>query len=369
MGSAAGDLGPGGGRAPASEPAPSFPVVEAEGAPYELGLAHGRQCAELVRRFARVGMPRYLGCAPEAMLGTVAAELPGYRRAIEQAAPALLEEMRGIADAAALSLDEVLVLQLRPELGYVRRRRKEGCTSIGVRARRSRTGAPLIAQNVDMALELLDYGVILRLRPRTGPAILAWTLAGVVGQTGINSWGLGRCGNVVMSPGWRVGVPTAVLFRLALEQGTVGDVAALCARLPRAKSNNFLLCDAANGLACLELTVDQQRLLEAGADDVVVHANHYRHPDLVPHDVGPYGEGSRLREKRMAELAAAARPIGEAELQGFMGDHVNAPHGICGHGVPGLQTIAACVLNPAERRLWVSHGNPCATGYRAYALA
>jgi isopenicillin-N N-acyltransferase-like protein len=357
MGSAPGDVAPG------------FPVVEAEGAPYELGRAHGRQCAELITRFARVGMPQYLGCAPEEMVRAVGDELPAYARAVGAAAPHLLEEIRGIADGAGVSFEEALVLQLRPELGYVRRRRKEACTSAGVRAIRSRAGTPLIAQNVDMALELLEYGVMLRLRPRSGPAILAWTLAGVVGQTGINSWGLGRCGNVVMSPGWRVGVPTAILFRLALEQRTVEDVAALCARLPRAKSNNFLLCDGGDRVACLELTVDDQRLLEPGPDEVVVHANHYQHPDLVPADVGPYGEGSRLRQKRMAELAGGGGPIGEVELQAFLGDHANAPHSICGHGAPGLQTIAGCVLNPGEGRLWVSRGNPCVAGYRPYTLA
>lgn len=353
----------------AGELAPGFPVVEADGGPYDLGLAHGRQCAELIHRFARVGMPQYLGCAPAELLAVVGGELPAYAAAIQAAAPHLVEEMRGIATGAGLAFEEILVLQLRPELGYVRRLRKDACTSIGLRAGRSRTGAPLVAQNVDMALELLDYGVILRLRPRTGPAILAWTLAGVVGQTGLNSWGLGRCGNVVMSPGWRVGVPTAILFRLALEQRTVADVAALCARLRRAKSNNFLVCDATDGVACLELTVEDQRLLEPGTDDVVVHGNHYRHPDLVPLDVGPYGEGSRLREKRIAELASGTPgPLGERDLQAFMSDHVNAPHSICGHGAPGLQTIAACVLNAAEGRLWASRGNPCAAGYRCYTL-
>lgn len=354
---------------PAGDVAGRFAVVDAEGAPYELGYEHGRRCAELIARFARVGMPSYLGCAPAELPAVVGDALPAYTRCIEDHAPHLLEEIRGIAAGAGLAFEEALVLQLRPELGYVRRRRKDACTSLGVRAGASATGAPLIAQNVDMALELLDYGVMLRLRPRSGPAILTWTLAGVVGQTGINAWGLGRCGNVVFSAGWRVGVPTAILFRLALEQRTVADVEDLCARLPRAKSNNFLLCDGGDRVASLELTVDEQRAVEPGGDGIVVHANHYRHPDLAPKDVGPYGEGSRLREKRIAELAAGRRTrLGETELQGFLSDHANAPHSICGHGAPGLQTIAACVLNPGHGRLWASRGNPCVAGYHLYTL-
>lgn len=356
------------GRA-AGELAGRWPTVEAEGGPFELGHAHGRQCAELIGRFARVGMAEFLGCPVPQLLQELRGELGAYAGFIEGAAPHLLEEIRGIAVGAGLAFEEALLLQLRPELGYVRRRRSQGCTSIGVRAAASATRAPLVAQNVDMPIELLDYGIVLHLRPRSGPAILCWTLAGVVGQTGINAWGLGRCGNVVISPGWQIGVPTAVLFRLALEQRTVGAVAAACARLPRAKSNNFLLGDLEDRVACLELTVEEQRLLEADADGIVVHANHYRHPDLVPKDVGPYGEGSRLREKRMGELArAGGRPIGEADLRAFLSDHANAPHSICGHGAPGLQTLASCVLNPAEGRLWVSRGNPCVSGYHGYTL-
>jgi len=55
MGSAAGLVSPG------------FPLVDADGTSYDLGWAHGRQCAELIRHLARVGMPRYLACAPEEM--------------------------------------------------------------------------------------------------------------------------------------------------------------------------------------------------------------------------------------------------------------------------------------------------------------
>jgi isopenicillin-N N-acyltransferase-like protein len=347
----------------------AFPLVEAGGAPRDLGYQHGRQAGELIRRFARVGMPAYVGCEASELMAVLRGELGAYAAVIEAAAPHLVEEIRGIAAGAELAFEEVLLLQLRPEIGYVRRRRAPaGCTSIGVRSGRSATGQPLVAQNVDMALELLDYGILLHLRPRTGPAILAWTLAGVVGQTGINSAGLGRCGNVVFSAGWRVGVPTAILFRLALEQRTADEVGALCARLARAKSNNFLLADLTDRVACLEVTVDEQRWVEPDGDGIVVHANHYRHPDLVPKDVGPYGEGSRLREKRIAELAATPGPLAAADLQGFLSDHANAPHGICGHGAPGLQTIASCVLDPAEGRFWLSRGNPCQAGYRAYTL-
>jgi hypothetical protein len=358
MGSAAGDV------------TGAWPVVEVEGEPYQLGYAHGRRCADLIARFARIGMPRYLGTPTVEILDELRDPLAAYAASIQEAAPHLFEEIRGIADGAGLAFEEALLLQLRPELGYVRRKRSQGCTSIGVRAERSATSAALVAQNVDMPIELGEYGIVLHLRPRSGPPILCWTLAGVVGQTGINAWGLGRCGNVVMSPGWRVGVPTAVLFRLALEQRTVGDVADLCARLPRAKSNNFLLCDRDDRVECLELTVEDQRALEAGPDGVVVHANHYRHPDLVPHDVGPYGEGSRLREKRIGELAGGkVGRIGEDDLRAWLSDHANAPHSICGHGAPGLQTLASCVLNPAEGRLWISRGNPCVAGHRCYTLA
>jgi isopenicillin-N N-acyltransferase-like protein len=347
----------------------SVRVVEVAGSPFELGRQHGQACAEPIVRFVRVGLPAYVRCAPTDLLSTFANELGVYAGAIARVAPHLLEEVRGIAAGAGLAFEEALLLQLRPELGQARRRWVPECTSIGVVSGRATPGGPLLGQNVDMPRELAEYGIVLRLRPTEGPEILTWTLAGVIGQTGINEWGVGRCGNVLFSPGWRPGLPTVVLFRLALESKSVAQVLEWCGDSGRAKSNNFLIGDAEGDVACVEMTVDDHRVLRAGTDGVIVHGNHYRHPDFAAFDRCPYPDGSRRRETRLAELAGAtSMPLEALDLQRFLSDHANQPQSICGHGPPGLQTVASCVLDPAHGRLWVSHGNPCQMAYTLYTL-
>ena len=347
----------------------TFPTIQAQGPPFELGRQHGQAAGELITRFARIGLPAFLRCTPAQLVPTFAPRLAAYAAAIGREAPHLLEEIRGIAVGAGITPEESLLLQLRPELGYARRQAPAGCTSIGVAPARTIRGAALLGQNVDMPRDLLEYGIVLHLRPQSGPEILTWTLAGVIGQTGINSWGVGRCGNVLFSGGWRPGLTTTVLFRLALEARTAAGVVDLCARPDRAKSNNFLVSDATGTVATIEMTTDDHRVLDPGADGVIVHANHYQHPDFVPADLCPYPDASRLREKRMLDLAhRAPGPLADGDLQEFLSDHANDPHSICGHGPPGLQTIASCVLEASRGRLWVSHGNPCESGYALHTL-
>src|SRR5262249_26514395 len=115
--------------------------------------------------------------------------------------------------------------------------------------------------------------------------------------------------------------------------------------------------------------VDDRRVLQPASDGVIVHGNHYRHPDFIASDRCPYPEGSRRREERLAALAGAtAAALGASDLQRFLSDHENRPDSICGHGPPGLQTIASCVLDPGGGHLWVSSGNPCETGYALCTL-
>ena len=75
-----------------------------------------------------------------------------------------------------------------------------------------------------------------------------------------------------------------------------------------------------------------------------------------------------MREKRMLDLVRVATGLTENEVQGFLSDHANHPQSICGHGPPGLQTIASCVLDAHRGHLWVSHGNPCQSGYALHTL-
>lgn len=348
-------------------------LVTIEGSPYDRGYQYGRQCADAIQYAARVAFPELLKANTADRLEYLKDEAERYEPFIVEHASHLIEELRGVADGARIGWREVLLLQTRPELSNVRhsrlKREDHECSSIGVGGARTSDGHPLLAQNIDMNETLKDLGIVLRIYPEQGPAILTWTLAGVLGQTGINSSGVGRCGNVLFSGRWRLGVPTSILFRLALEQESVDDIVDLCRQIPRAKSNNFMLCDRNGKVVDLEMTVDSQRVIELDENSLIHHTNHYCHPEFQEEDTEPNRGGTRVRQARLEELTADINGIIDVDdIKRFMSDHHNEPLSLCRHGQDGGRTLASCVLVPNRSEAYISLGNPCGAPYQRYQL-
>jgi isopenicillin-N N-acyltransferase-like protein len=277
-------------------------------------------------------------------------------------APHLDEEMRGIADGAGVKYEEICLLQVRSELAYpATARATDECTGVAIQSSRSASGKTLIGQNLDMGQGLHRLGIVLHLEPSEGPRILTWALAGTVGQTGLNSAGLARCGNVLFCRGWRTGVPTTFLFRRILEQRNVPDAVEICRSTRRAKSNNVLLADRDDNIANVEMTVEDDRLLEV-EDGLLYHTNHYRHSDLAAFDAYSQPEDSRARLRRLQELLPGRRLWDEAGIESLLSDHANRPTTICKHAEDSptkLMTVASVVMTPEIGRMHICLGTPC----------
>ncbi len=366
-------------------------IVRAEGSPFDLGLEHGRQCRDLIRQLAREDLPREMAAAGHEDTGVEAIKRSGqaYRPFLEDWAPHLLEEVRGIAAGAGIEFEEALALQCRSELAN-RSRTKQAeaeqaqaksarpaagrgsgpntleCTSFAVSRERSATGEVMVGQNLDLSPAFEPFGVVLCLYPKSKPAIITWTLAGTVGQVGLNSVGLARCGNFLLSPGWRVGLPTTILWRLMLEQPSVEGVARVVAETDscRAKSNNFIVGDASGTIADFEATSAMHRRL-APHDGVILHTNHYLHLDLLPVE----GQTTRLpdtkaRLARLTELFGQhPGKVGSEDLQTFLRDHEGRPQCICKHEGYS-KTVVSVICHPKTGRIEICPGNPCEGEYR-----
>ena len=104
------------------EPTP-FPVLNASGSPASLGKAHGRTFASEVKH--NIGFYlEYLGSKtgrePEQLLSLAR----GFAPVLSTQAPALFEEIEGIAKGARRSVDEVLLVNARTDLLVLGRQRK-----------------------------------------------------------------------------------------------------------------------------------------------------------------------------------------------------------------------------------------------------
>src|SRR5262249_53296946 len=121
----------------------------------------------------------------------------------------MVEELRGISEAARVSLEDLMLLQVRNQL---RPEHDAGCTSLAVGAgNRDRLpgvlGQNLVAQNWDNDPDPDPYTAVLTRRPTGKPALTNITQAGLIAYIGFNDAGIGLCLNTLPAPSRKLGVP------------------------------------------------------------------------------------------------------------------------------------------------------------------
>jgi predicted choloylglycine hydrolase len=351
-------------------------LLELEGSSYEIGFVHGRAGKEKIKHFIDViihhGMESMPGLTKEKALSQARLYIPF----IETYAPHLAEEIKGIADGADISPEEAYLLQCRAEftqLSLEEEPGRDGCTSFAVQKRMTEDGKVWVGQNLDLSPFYKDFGVMLRITPEKGPAILCYSQVGSLGHMGINSAGLGWATNALFSLGWKPGVPRSVLYRLILEKESVSEAIRAVTNAERASSCNYLISHKSGDIKDLETTADYYGIINM-KKGVMVHTNHFLHPNLAKFEKIPQDkfENSRFRENRFKELLTKHQgKLSIQNLMQFLTDHENYPATICRHteGPPwNIITIASMIAQPADGLMHVSFGQGCKNKYITYSL-
>jgi len=195
-----------------------LPLIQLSGSNYEMGYQHGQQCKDKIKTLSKsllvLAQKRLPGLTYEKALSLA----KKFEPFIEEYAPHLIDEMKGIAEGTGLPLEEIYYLNARTEFSF----RPTGCTTFALAKSRTADGAVMLGHNVDTAANMESQLVMLHMTPKKGPCILMFVRAGTIGAIGINSDGLARVGNGLKSQGYReLGVPVAVIHRMILEQKTV----------------------------------------------------------------------------------------------------------------------------------------------------
>lgn len=371
-----------------------LPLIEAEGSPRQVGRAHGagvrdRIAANLEVYFHRFdrewGVPREEALRRARRYGDGLRDTdPGYWDALE-----------GVAEGSGLALDDLLALNLRYEIVYSEysrkgqaeagRRPSGGCTAAGLLPEATRDGRLLMGQNWDWIPGI--QGAVLRYRIEGGPAVLAFTEAGIVGpKIGLNEAGIGLLINGLISDrdDWeRMGIPFHVrcwriLGARSLEEaaGHVRDVKVSC-------SANFLLGQDRDGEASLvDLESSPVGVCEAHPEaGRLTHANHFQRPEdldlwqpLLEERTSTFERQARI-DALLGDLRARGEKVDRETLAAILRDHHDAPKSLCRHPEAELpeaqryQTVVSVLLEPAAGRLWVADGPPCESPYEAHGLA
>jgi predicted choloylglycine hydrolase len=346
----------------------SLPLIEVAGSHREMGRQFGEQLRNEVHEYSGMWLDKASarsGLSRDDLLG----QIDGIVKAIEEYAPHLAEEVRGVAEGAAINEREAFSIQVRMELLFAGPP-VPSCTTFAITGDRTVDRRTIVGQNVDLDTEVERFGVIVKMKPNDAPAVMMYTSPGLISYVGLNDAGLAVHGNLLVSPGWRTGFPRYLITRLMLEQTSVDAALQAGLRPRRASSRNLILGDASGSIANVELTVDESSVLRSDADQLV-HTNHFVASDLCGVDSWRDQANSKHRLARIQTLMDDhVEPLSVDDLQGFFRDHDGHPGSICAHVKPGStsKTVASLISEPGEGQMHATFGSPCENEYVTYSF-
>jgi isopenicillin-N N-acyltransferase-like protein len=346
-----------------ADAAPEYPLVRVAGSHRELGRQHGEQAANKIKSFVAVIAARghYSG-------NQLRDRALAFRPLFERYCPHLLEEIQGLAEGARISLAEGLAVNVRDPL---RLAEVQGCTSFVVGRTGTQQHQILAGKNADMDPDIPPLGYMLHLKPRNKPEVLMWTFGGMIGYHGMNSVGVAEFDNALLGlgPAGRWGMPTYPVKRLMLECDHVDQIIRLYQTIPMAANCNYVVCDGHGNILDLETTTAGPEVLRDQGAGFLAHANHYLSPRYSGQKNFPTDwKDSFARQERMNSLIQAKfGSLALDDTKKFLSDHRGYPVSICRHAGASL-TVASMISEPAERRMHVAFGNPCANHYATYGM-
>ena len=344
-----------------------FREITVAGTPEQMGHQLGEQAREEVRGFCDYAR-EYVNQIGKVSAARVNEIVSRSAACAEQYAPQMIEELRALAAATNVSLDDLTLLQVRNQLQPAE---EAGCTAVSLGTRAVRQGA-ILAQNWDADPALDAFTVVLTRQPLGKPSSLTCTQAGLISYLGFNSAGIGACVNTLPAPSREFGVPHYFTLRGIHEATSLEGAFNAVDRAERAIPANIMLCTP-QGPVDFEVTLEQVYQLFPGDDDCLTHSNHCLHDALQGiNQRFPELIQSYARKRRIDELLTDG-PRDRGAVMELLRDHAGYPHSICRHENDDPQhgmwtTVFSIVMEPAENQMYISRGNPCDQPYERYEL-
>ncbi|KAF8864790.1 putative acyl-CoA:6-aminopenicillanic-acid-acyltransferase [Acephala macrosclerotiorum] len=324
-------------------------IVELSGNPRDIGLQHGRQLSSKIHAQIQVYTAMFKSTSkldwPAVRL--IAQE---YSQTIENIAPELYEEMKGIAEGAGVGVLDVVALNARSEiaLGLF----EDGCTSVGWK-----TGGEgvYLAQNWDWTARVKQNLAMMSIEQPGKPKIWMITEAGIVGKIGFNSSSVGTCLNAIRAkPCDSSKLPIHIALRLCLEATSAEAAISKLKSLGGTASAQHILIADLTGPTSLELSPLGDIHLHANEKGLICHTNHFIENKFVNEPPWLAGSPIRLDRARLLtnEMAEGGKKVtAESLREKVFSDMFNAPQAICCQEDPirPIETRSSTLFNIVMR--------------------
>lgn len=346
-----------------------YPELVVSGSPRILGRKIGEALREQIRGFCAVALEqvqRTLPISREAALAIVADAIP----MAEAYSSDMVEELRGTAEGASVSFEDIMLLQVRNQLKLP----DAGCTSFSMstpcRSQR------VLAQNWDNDPLFDQFTVVLTRRPTGKPAFTTVTQAGLIAYIGFNDAGIGVCLNTLPAPSRTHGVPHYFTVRGIYESRDLEGAIHAVRRAERAIPANIMMTTP-QGAANLEVTIDAVHVLTEPKLGFVSHANHCKHPNLLHfNEQFPELINSHPRQARIDDLLHPGHgtELPLEKIERALCDHDGYPKSICRHNNDDPKsgfwsTVFSVIIEPESRVMHLTRGTPCNHPYETYHMS
>jgi isopenicillin-N N-acyltransferase-like protein len=334
-----------------------LPVISLAGSAQERGITHGEILGERIHQYLEKVMGIY--SAREGGWGQVLKISEHYREFIGGIQPAALEEMRGIAEGAEVSLEAIVALSIDHEL-----RKIHGCTNIVALPSATRSGHTLVGKTYDEPYQRLKTDALFVVSPDQGPRFVTLTSVGTLSRDGFNEHGLVLLGSGLRGrrDGEVIGLPFSVLRRIILAQHGIPGVGVVLNKAPRNQACNYTVALAAGEARCFEASVDGVYEV-APKDGLLIHTNHFLAPQAQGLDRRDpaSAKDSQFRLKQARHMLEPK--IGSLTLQDIqcaLSDHTGYPGSVCSHR-EDTGTLSSYWMDLNEGVFCITNGPPCIT--------
>ncbi len=298
-----------------------------------------------------------------------------YLAFTEPRLPWLVEELEGIAEAAAIDPLDFFAASIE-ELWYEPRRKvtQGRCSDVVAGPSATADGHLLVGHTNDLRPAAEEHIVGIEKQVAGDPTI--FQLGGVPWlSVGWNSAGLSLTGNELSPNDERLGISRSHQVLEMMRARSLDAMVSMSLRHDRASSYNNVLTSADGGVANVEGSATDAEVTGLDGAGHLVHTNHYVCDRMLPFEGDPaYAERSAIRYERARELIAASPPgsVTAATMREILSDHETKPDSLCRHpefGRSNEKTVFWCVADVTEGRITFGRGNPCDSEPQGYVFA